>query len=232
MPDQLPPFTAYRLPLDRRRSGLAAAFSLLVHVAIALAVLWRGAALLAGAGDGAGPSGGGGGGRRPVSWFTLSAPSAPQIYDVPAAPVAPVAALVLPDPVRIDLPQLQPVTPVSATSGTTEGQGPGAGGGQGSGTGAGTGVDSGPGSGGAGGYIPLAEPVGVILWPACARGEFKIRVRVEADGRVSRVEVDPPPKDAGCRRQVIETLRAYRFRPARTQDGRPVASIFPFTYTH
>jgi hypothetical protein len=233
VPDQLPPFTAYGLPLEPRRRGPAAALSLLVHGAIALLVLWRGAALMAG-GGGSGPLGGGGGGGRPaVTWFTLRAASTPQMHEVPAVPAVTVPDVAFPDPVRIEVPQLQPAAPsVAVAASASAGAGTSGGPGEGAGTGTGAGTDSGPGSGGAGSYIPLAEPVGVILWPACARGEFKIRVRVEADGRVSRVEVDPLPKDAGCRRQVIETLRAYRFKPAKAQDGRPVASIFPFTYTH
>ncbi len=229
MPHQLPPFTAYRLPLAHRRQG-PAVLSLLVHGVIALAVLWRGAALLGGAGGGSGPpSGSGGGGRPAVSWFTLPTPSPPQIYDVPAAPVTPVAVLALPDPVRIDLPQLRSVAPVATEAGTGGGLGPGTGG---QGTGTGSGVDSGSGSGGEGSYILPAEANGVIVPPACARGEFTIRFWVEVDGRVSRLEIEPLPRDAGCRRQMIETLKAYRFRPARTRDGRAVASIYPFKVTH
>jgi len=135
--------------------------------------------------------------------------------------------------VRIDVPPPQPAPPVVAVAGAGEGTsgGPGQGGGSGGGQGSGTGTDLGPGSGGEGGYFP-ADANGVIVPPACARGEFSIRFWVEVDGRVSRVEIDPAPKDAGCRRQMIETLQAYRFRPARTRDGRPVASIYPFKVTH
>jgi hypothetical protein len=206
------------------------------HGAIALALLWRGAALLVGGSGGSGlPGGSGGGGRPAVSWFTLPTPSAPQIYDVPAAPVTPVAVLALPDPVRIDLPQLRSVAPVATDAGTGGGLGPGTGGqgtGTGTGTGTGRGVDSGSGSDGEGSYILPAEANGVIVPPACARGEFTIRFWVEVDGRVSRLEIDPLPRDAGCRRQMIEALKAYRFRPARTRDGRAVASIYPFKVTH
>jgi hypothetical protein len=231
VPHHLPPFTAYRLPLAHRRQGPAAVLSLVAHGAIALAVLWRGAAwLVGGSGESGLPGGSEGGGRPAVSWFTLPTPSAPQIYDVPAAPVTPVAVLALPDPVHIDLPQLRPAAPVTTDAGTG-GPGPGTGG-QGTGTGTGSGVDSGSGSGGEGSYILPAEANGVIVPPACARGEFTIRFWVEVDGRVSRLEIDPLPRDAGCRRQMIETLKAYRFRPARTRDGRAVASIYPFKVTH
>jgi hypothetical protein len=50
---------------------------------------------------------------------------------------------------------------------------------------------------------------------------------VEANGQVSRIELDPPPKDGSCRRELEAKLRQYRFKPARTRDGRPVASRFP-----
>jgi hypothetical protein len=172
-----------------------------------------------------------------MSWFTLPPRSAPRMHDVPPAPVVSVAALALPDPVHIDLPHVQPTppspaaaVPARADAGTTE-AGPGSAGGPGAGPRTGSGADSGPGSGGEGSYIFPAEANGVTV-PTCARGEFNIRFWVEVDGHVSRLEIDPLPRDAGCRRQMIETLKAYRFRPARTKDGRPVASIYPFKVTH
>ena len=236
-----PLFAAYRLPLARRRQGPAATLSLVTHAAIALLLLWRGAELLQAGGGGAGPRGGGGGpgggGRPAVAWFTIPAAAAPQVLDVPPAPAIIVPSVALPDPVKLDLSQLEPSPPAANTpmaSGATAsggpGQSPGSGGGQGTGTGPGAGADAGPGSGGEAGYI-LADPNGVFLPPPCARGAFNIRFWVEADGRVSQVEVKPLPKDAGCRRDLIAALKAFRFRPARTRDGRAVASIFPFSIT-
>jgi len=235
---ETPPFTAYSLPVRRRPQGPATALSLLAHVAIAVLVLWRGAALLEG-GGGTGPRGGGGGGGRPVvTWFTIPAASAARALDVPAPPAVTVPTVALPDPVTIDVPKIEAIAPPPATAatgtntGTTggPGQGPGSGGGQGAGTGPGRGNDVGPGSGGDAGYIP-ADVRGLIVPPDCARGEYLVRFWVEADGRVSHVEVTPPPKDAGCRRDMLTQMRAYTFRPA-TRDGQRVASVFPIRLVH
>jgi len=234
-------FTAYGLPLPRRRQGPAAALSVLAHVTIAGLMLWRGAELLAGGGGGSGPRGGGGGGGQAVpTWFTLPAGTAPQALDMPTPPAVTVPTVALPDPVKLDMPTIDQIAtitpPPSAVSGTGTGttggpgQGPGSGGGQGAGTGPGRGNDVGPGSGGGASYIP-ADVTGLIVPPDCARGEFLVRFWVEADGRVSHVEVTPPPKDAGCRRDMLSQMRAYRFRPA-TRDGQRVASIYPIRLVH
>ncbi len=240
VPQTPPLFNAYSLPLPRRRQGPAAALSLAAHVAIAVLVLWRGAALLEGGGGGTGPRGGGGGGGRPlVTWFTLPAGSAPQALDVPAPPAVTVPTIAPPDPVKLDVPPLEAIVPLQPTvapagtgNGTTggPGQGPGSGGGQGTGTGPGRGNDVGPGSGGEAGYIP-ADPTGMSMM-FCSRGEVVLRFWVEASGRVSRVEVDPPPKDPACRRDMLAQMKAFKFRPAMTPDGRPVASVFEIKHAH
>ncbi len=237
-------FTAYSLPLPRRRQGPAAALSLLAHVTIAFLVLWRGAALLEGGGGGSGPRGGGGGGGRPVvTWFTLPPGSAPQALDVPAAPAVTVPTVALPDPVKIDIPDLTPTAPppaaavpVGTGSGTSggPGQGPGSGGGQGTGTGPGSGSEAGPGSGGAAGYILPATPRWAIFpppgAPTAVRGHaHQVRFWVTADGRVTRVEVTPPIKDAGYRRQFNERMMGYLFTPAATRDGRRVEYVASVT---
>ena len=235
---ETPLFTAYSLPVRRRPQGPAAALSLLAHATIAVLVLWRGAALLQGGGGGTGPrGGGGGGGRTAVTWFTIPAASAAQALDVPAPPAVTVPTVALPDPVKIDVPLAaiappQTVVAAGTGDGTTggPGQGPGSGGGQGAGTGPGRGNDVGPGSGGDASYIP-ADVRGLIVPPDCARGEYLVRFWVEADGRVSHVEVTPPPKDGACHREVLTQMRAYKFRPA-TRDGQRVASIYPIRLKH
>jgi hypothetical protein len=212
-------------------------------VAIAVLVLWRGAALFEqGGGGGEGPRGGGGGGGRPaVSWFALPAPSTPQAQDIPAAPAVTVPALAvpLPDPVKIDVPLsaiVAPPAPVGTGAGTTggPGQGPGTGGGQGTGTGPGKGADSGSGSGGDASYIFPASPRWTIFpppgAPRDARGRrYEVRFWVTADGRVTRVEVTPAIKDAGYRREFTERMMGYLFNPATTRDGRRVDYIASVT---
>jgi hypothetical protein len=234
-------FTAYSLPRDRRPQGPAALLALLIHGAIALLVLWRGALLFQPGVGAAGPPGGGGGaggGRPALVWFALSPASAPQVHDVPAPSVT-APAIVAPDPVKIEVPAPLPTPPpeTAAPTGTSApttgatGQGSGTDGGRGTGTGGGVGSAAGPDSGGEGGYIFPANPTAMVPPPSCARGEFKVRFSVEATGRVSRVEVNPLPKEAGCRREMMEILRAFKFQPARTRDGRVVASIFLITIT-
>src|SRR2546425_308781 len=232
---RLPPGAC--LPLGRGRLRTGTAVSIALHALVLLIVLWQTTDLLGGGGHGKGPRGGGGGGGRPaVTWFTLPPPSGPTVaVDLPAVPAVAVSDLPLPDPVPLNLQTVPPPPVVSSTtpvgqgpgqSGGT-GNGPGTGGGTGTGTGPGTGSDVGPGTGGEGGYIFPADPRATVLPPPCAHGLFTIRFWVVADGKVSRVEVDPPPKDAGCRREMLEKMMAYRFRPARTRDGQPVASVFP-----
>jgi hypothetical protein len=248
VPETPPLFTAYSLPLPRRRQGPAAALSLLAHGAIAVLVLWRGAALVQGGGGGTGPRGGGGGGGRPaVTWFTLPATSAPQALDVPAAPAVTVLTVALPDPVKIELP-LEPTAslppppaataPVGSGSGTSggPGQGPGSRGGQGTGAGRGSGSDAGPGSGGEAGYIFPATPRWARLPPSGAPAGVRnrphlVRFWVTAEGRVARVEVSPPIKDARYRRGFTEAMMGYLFNPATTRDGRRVDYVASVTVT-
>jgi len=239
-PTSRPVFDSYALPLPQRREGPAAALSFLVHVAIAILVLWRGAALFAsgGGGPGGGPrGGGGGGGRPPVSWLALPTPSAAPAGTVPQAPAVtvPTVAASVVEPVQIDLPPptvaITPPVAVATGDATTggPGQGPGSGGGKGTGTGTGTGADAGPGSGGDASDIFAATPRWAIMAPPGApheaRGRHDVRFWVTADGRVTRVEVTPPIKDSGYRREFTDRMMGYLFNPATTRDGRHVEYI-------
>ena len=217
-----------RLPVSRGRVRTGTAVSIALHAVILFAFLWRTTDIFGG-GHGRGPRGGGGGGRPAATFFTLPPPSGPpRQFDIPAVPAVAVSDIPLPDPVKLDLPQVT-VPREAAPVGQGPGSGPGTGGGQGTGVGPGTGSDVGPGTGGEGSYIFPADPRATVLPPPCAHGRFTIRFWVAADGKVSRVEVDPLPKDAGCRRDMIEKMMGYRFRPARARDGQPVASVYPIT---
>ena len=238
-----PAFNSYALPLPRRREGPAAALSFIAHVTIAVLVLWRGATLFeSGGGGGTGPRGGGGGGGRPaVSWFTLPSVSTPQVHDVPPAPAVSVPTLAVPvtEPIILDVPALatvviNPPASIGTGEGTTggPGQGPGRGGGKGTGTGTGIGSETGPGTGGDPNYIRPADVIGLIIPPECARGDILARFWVSADGVVTRVEVHPAPKNAGCREELINKLKSYKFRPARTAAGVPVPSVYPIQLRH
>jgi hypothetical protein len=241
-----PVFDSYSLPLPRRREGPAAALSFIVHITIAILVLWRGAALFEGGGSGSGPRGGGGGGGRPaVSWFAMPAVASPQAQDVPPPHTAPAVtvptiAVPLPEPVKIEvpLPSVVIAPPPPAAIGTGAGTsggvgaGPGSDGGKGTGTGTGVGADSGAGSGGNAGDIFPANVYGLIVPPDCVRGEITVRFWVERDGRVSQVVVNPPPKNAGCHRELIKHMMGYSFRPAMTRAGVPVASVYQIRLIH
>ena len=237
-------FDSYALPLPQRREGPAAALSVLAHVAIAILVLWRGAALFAnGGGGGSGPRGGGGGGGRPaVSWFALPLPAPPaRAENVPpaAAVTVPMVALVT-EPVKIHIPAptlvvTPPPTPtavVGTGDGTTggPGQGPGSSGGTGTGSGTGTGADTGPGSGDSASDIFGPTPRLVPTIPAGAppeeRKKHEVRFWIRADGRVTRIEVSPPIRDSGYRRVFMETMWNFVFSPAKTRDGRPLDYVY------
>jgi hypothetical protein len=217
--------------------------SVVLHAAILLLLVHYGVQWITGGGDSVGPRGGGGGGDGAARYIELPAPAAPAVT-TPAP--APVHTAELPDPVPVkpetpppDEPLAPPPiapTPASPTTGTGTGggpgQGPGTGGGSGAGKDGGVGNDSGPGRGGDGAYIipPYAR---TVLLPAdCARGRFTVNFWVEADGSVSRVTVDPLPKSGGCRREMQDKMLGYQFLPARTRDGRAVASVYQVQLQH
>src|SRR5262245_16639165 len=166
-PASRPVFDSYALPLSRRREGPATAVSLVVHIAIAALVIWRGAVLVeSGGGGGSGPRGGGGGGGRPeLSWIALPIPELAHAEagrpTPPPAVTVPTVAMPLAEPVKIEVSHAPPVlaTTVPVAVGTGDGttggpgSGPGSGGGAGTGTGTGSGSDNGPGSGGKSGDI-------------------------------------------------------------------------------
>ena len=177
-----------------------------------------------------------------MSWFALPAPSTAQAQDAPAAPTVsvPTLAVPLPDALKIDVPLatiVTPAAPVGPGAGTTggPGQGPGTGGGQGTGTGSGKGADSGSASGGNAGDIFPASPRWAITPPGGAprqaRGRYEVRFWVTAEGRVTRVEVTPPIKDAGYRREFMQSMMGFQFNPATTRDGRRIDSIATVTIT-
>lgn len=242
-PSSRPPFDSYALPLPRRREGSAAAVSLIAHVAIAVLVLWRGAVLFeSGGGGGQGPRGGGGGGGRPaMSWVALPMPAAAQQETArptppPPAVTVPTVATPLTEPVKLDLPSrtlaIVPPAAVGTGDGTTggPGEGPGAGGGVGTGTGTGKGSDTGPGSGGDVGDIfgptPLLVPTIPVGAPPQDKIKHEVRFWIRSDGHVTQIEVNPPIKDSGYRRVFMDTMRSFRFGPAKSRDGRPIDYVY------
>jgi len=52
--------------------------------------------------------------------------------------------------------------------------------------------------------------------------EYAVRFWVNAQGRVTRVEVEPEIEDRDYRGRFLEQMYQFQFTPARTLDGRPV----------
>ncbi len=225
-----------RLTLQRER-GPGTVVSLCIHGAVIALVLWRSAVSLGEGGGGPGARGGGGGrGRARATFFTVPAYAAPQQVDIPTPPTVTLPVVTTPviplDLARIDVPQPQ----ANAATGPATGLGPGTGGGQGAGQGPGIGNAVGPGTGGDAGYILQASPRWLIIPPTNAPAGVKGHaLRVEfwltADGRVTRVDVQPRIADAGYRRDFNERMMGYLFNPATTRDGQPVASTYVITLT-
>lgn len=216
---------------------------MIVHGVILLLLIHRAVNWVEAGGGENGPLGGGGGGSDAVARYVelpsnASPPPAPHPAPVPVAVPDPVPEPVPSDPVPPDVtpPETAPVavadsSHASGTGGNGAGVGPGTGGGVGAGTGAGVGNDSGPGRGGDAAYITPPDPRTVILPADCYKGRYTVRFWVEADGSVSRVMADPPPKSGGCRREVQEKMMGYQFHPARTRDGRAVAYVYQVQFT-
>ena len=217
--------------------------SVLLHSVIVLLFVRHGVQWLLGGGGEPGPLGGGGGGSSAaVSYVQLPPAPATEQVAAPTPPAVSEVSLPVPQPVELDvLPAESPVAvaPEASPAPTTgvagsggPGAGPGTGGGSGAGTGPGAGNDSGPGRGGDADYISPPYARTVLLPADCARGRFTVRFWVEDDGRVARVAVDPSPKNAGCRREMLDKMMGYQFLPARTRDGRAVASVYEVRLQH
>ena len=190
--------------------------------------------------------GGGGGGGGRVQSIALPALAAAVVPPRPPTP----PPVVPPPPVPVPVPEVKPPetppTPVlvdSARTGATQPSGAGTGTGTGSGSGSGTGTGSGtgsgngsgngsgtgPGSGGTGGARP-PEPRQLILppseIPSNLRGvTISVTFMVDPQGRVDAVRFSPEPDNRGFAKKLDEVMRSYRFRPARSPDGLPVAGM-------
>jgi hypothetical protein len=179
-----------------------------------------------------GGGGGGGSGYRDVALPAFQRPAAPAA--VPATAV-PEQAVVLETPTVIE-PFAEPVvaTPdslpavASAAGAAGGGVGPGSGGGSGGGTGGGTGTGTGPGSGpGSGGEGGLARPPQIrhmVISPggvpkAMQGRAVRVTFYVNAAGVVQQIEVVPDIEDRAYARKFEESMRSYRFRPARDAQG-------------
>jgi protein TonB len=237
------------LPQARERFRGGVVVSTLMHAGIAVLLLVGGRTLseqyFEAIGTPGPEGGGGGGGGREVRWIALPPleTGAQIAIQQPAPPPETPRQVELELP-RPDVRQLEalepkldlPVNPTPVAH-VTLGRGPGTGGGPGAGTGTGGGVGSGQGpgigpgtgpgtGGGEGGDVLPPEPKFIILpepnAPRSARGEYAVHFWVNAEGKVTRVEVDPEIPDSEYRRRFLDRMYQYRFTPARTLNGRPV----------
>ena len=195
-----------------------------------------------------GVSGGGGGNRE--AYITPPAAPAPRAREQPTPvkpppePPAVEPPVVVPPPEPLSAPDTQPSVAVSSVdtgaaapaggAGVGAGAGPGTGGGAGGGTGTGQGSGTGPGGAGEGGRSRPPEPRQLVIPPADfpkeLRGQrLEVTFFVAADGRVDHVDVVPPIAHDGFARKFEETMRQYRFRPARSPAGMPIAGSTTIT---
>jgi len=242
MTPEMPRLLSARLPSSRSRDPRGVIVALAVHLLLLLLALGGAKVALQTAPTATLilPSlrqGGGGGGSAQVYIGRVSTPTVAPLR-TPPSPVVPVPAVVPPIPTRIDDPS--PVESVASVDGG--GGGSGVGGGTGTGTGAGTGAGDGPGSGsGTGGGVGEEGPVSAPVWrsgalpfdqpPKALRGRsVRVTFWVRADGRVDRLETMPEITDREYAARLDETLRGFRFVPARTASGTPVASTSVLTF--
>ncbi len=146
--------------------------------------------------------------------------SQPRRIEVPPPP-RPVLALDAPEiELREAVPQLSAdLLPVGIPAPSA-----GRGGAEGSG--------EGEGGGGTDGYVAPVPRSVVPHWdpPGSVRGmEVTVRVFVDATGRPSFVELDPPTPDEDFNRDIVRQVRAWEYRPAQ-RDGTAVDGWAEITF--
>ena len=185
--------------------------------------------------------GGGGGGGKGGAAVAMVPPPKAVSTEVVRTLVTPEPAVVVP-PAVVESPTVLRDSTSVGTPQAGAGSGGGSGGGVGTGAGRGTGSGVGPGSGGGtGGGSRTGSPPRnrqVILppfdgAPKSLRGKsIEVTLEVDAEGRVSGVRVEPPIEDRGFAKKFDQTMRGYRFFPARDSLGNAVArpSVWTFTF--
>ena len=224
LPDR-PPLPGLRLPLGRRRLGPGATLAVFVH-AVIVGVLVVGGREIVGRGQGESRAGGG---DARVNFFAIPG-GAPAAVDMALPARLTPSELSALRRIHVELPAFAlPQATLPAPTAALGGGGGIAGGGAGGRGTSGAGV--GPGTGDEAGYIfPAAPrtanvpPLGKVPGSVAGR-TYRVTFWVSADGRVTRVEVDPPIADAAYGREFQQRMMAYRFYPAHTRDGRSVANV-------
>ena len=241
-----------QLPESPRGSVRPLLLSLLFHLLLIGALVWEPAPeLVPAAGLPGFPGGGGGGGGPRITYVALAPPAAAPATPAPLPPRRAEMPLPVPE-VRVitthrprviaDLPTdirpIQLARTIGAGAGIGGGRGAGTGsdGGVGSGEGAGAGSGVGPGEGGEGGSVAPPTVRYTFLPPLPRPGSvqgqtYHVRFAVDAQGRVSDVDVQPRISDGGYRKKFVETMFRFRFKPATLRDGTSVAGTTVLSFT-
>ncbi len=225
-----PPLPGLRLPLGRRRLGPGATLAVFVHAVIAGVLVIGGREIV---GRGQRGSRAGGGDAR-VNFFAIPA-GAPAAVDMALPARLTPSELSALRRIHVELPAFAlPEATLPAPTAALGGGGGNAGGGtggRGTGLGAASGAGVGPGMGDEAGYIFPASPRTAILPPlarvpgSVAGRTYHVKFWVSVEGRVTRVEVEPPIADAEYGREFQQRMMAYQFYPAHTRDGRNVTYV-------
>ena len=167
-----------------------------------------------------------------VNFFAIPA-GAPAAVDM-APPLLPLSDLSALRRIHVQLPPLElPAATLQTPSAALAGGGgnTGGAGGGGAGPGGAVGVGAGSGTGDEASYIVPAAPRTLNVPPlgkvpgSVAGRTYRVKFWVSAEGRVTRVDVDPPIADAAYGREFQQRMMAYQFYPAHTRDGRSVANV-------
>ena len=201
---------------------------MLAHVVIVGALVIHGREILGRAQGGSRASG-----DARVNFFTIPA-GAPAAVDMALSPRLSLSDLSALRRIHVELPLLelsQATLPVPTVALGGGGGNAGGGGGRGTGPGAAAGVGVGSGTGDEASYIFPASPRTAILPPlarvpgSVAGRTYRVKFWVSVEGRVTRVDVDPPIADAAYGREFQQRMLAYQFYPAHTRDGRNVTDV-------
>jgi len=226
-----PPLPGLRLPLGRRRFGPGAALAVFVHTVIIAALIIRGRELQ-GRGQGGAPAPG----APRVNFFVIPA-GAPAAVDMASPPRLTLSDLSALGRIHVELPPVAlplaalPLPTAALGGGGGAGGAGGAVGGRGTAIAAVAGAGVGSGTGDEAGYIFPASPRTAILPPlarvpgSVAGRTYRVKFWVSVEGRVTRVDVEPPISDAAYAREFQQRMMAYQFYPAHTRDGRNVTCV-------
>src|SRR6476646_5772488 len=178
-------------------SSSTATLSVFAHVSVAVLVLWRGATLFDSSGGG-----GRGGDRTPVKWVVVPPMISPPSETSPTpAPRVAGATVALPRIERVNLalpPRVMAVARPRAAPAALSDSLPGP-----------VDIDEGP-SCGAGSEVdtspdasPSLLPVALAETPREDRRTHDVQFWIRADGRVTRIVVNPPIRDSEYRRRFM-----------------------------